>query len=243
MTKIGIRANEALNDIRSGLDDEALMDKYGLSVKGLYLLFRKLVSAGVLDPSEVMGRGSFVMTIDVTIFECRSCRRILFDGFETCPACGGELVRRERHDKPKGNLKRKRRKLTKKEANEFIQDLEAGVSDEVMKIKYDLDDHKFLITKAVAIDHLDGIKRRAARAKAKADPEKIYKDIKMGMDDSSLMIKYNLSARELQDALREIIRTGLATTLELSKRLSITKSQVSEAFIHSAKIGGEFDPD
>ncbi len=243
MTKIGIKANEALNDIRSGLDDEALMDKYGLSVKGLYLLFRKLVSAGVLDPSEVMGRGSFVKTVDVTLFECRSCMRILFDGFEGCPVCGGKLVRLQGREKRKGNRKTRKRKLTKDQAHEFVQDLEAGVGDEVLRIKYDLEGHAFLITKAVARDHLDGRKRRASRSAAKADPKEVYYDIKMGMDDSSLMTKYNLSARQLQDALREIIRSGLATTLELSERLSITKSQITEAFVQTAKATKELDTD
>lgn len=54
--KVRISAEEAVKDIRDGLTDEELMTKYGLSAKGLSSLFRKLVSAGEIDKSEVEAR-------------------------------------------------------------------------------------------------------------------------------------------------------------------------------------------
>ena len=41
-----IDAKDALESIRSGMDDHALMQKYEVSAKGLQSLFRKLVNAG-----------------------------------------------------------------------------------------------------------------------------------------------------------------------------------------------------
>ena len=46
LLKPKIDAKQALDDIRSGLDDYALMDKYNLSAKGLQSLFNKLVRRG-----------------------------------------------------------------------------------------------------------------------------------------------------------------------------------------------------
>lgn len=48
MTKQRIDARQALRDIRSGMDDMALMRKYNLSAKGLQSLFRKLGDAGII---------------------------------------------------------------------------------------------------------------------------------------------------------------------------------------------------
>jgi len=42
-----VRARDILADIKSGMDDPALMEKYKLSVKGLEKLFRELVGAGL----------------------------------------------------------------------------------------------------------------------------------------------------------------------------------------------------
>ncbi|MBI5569621.1 MAG: hypothetical protein HY914_06710 [Desulfomonile tiedjei] len=51
MAKPKIDAKSVLDDIRSGLDDAALMQKYNLSAKGLQSLFGKLVKAGLLHES------------------------------------------------------------------------------------------------------------------------------------------------------------------------------------------------
>jgi len=48
-----IRAADAVLSVRSGVTDEALMEKYRISAKGLESLFRKLVKGGHLDQSEL----------------------------------------------------------------------------------------------------------------------------------------------------------------------------------------------
>ena len=58
MAKQKIGAREALEDIRSGMTDDALMKKYRLTDKGLESLFQKLVQAGLLEESFLLKRGA-----------------------------------------------------------------------------------------------------------------------------------------------------------------------------------------
>ncbi len=55
---IKISAREAVDCLRSGMDDASLMKKFNLSAKALYSLFDQLVGAGLLVQSEVESRGS-----------------------------------------------------------------------------------------------------------------------------------------------------------------------------------------
>jgi hypothetical protein len=57
MKKPIIDARQALRDIQSGMDDSALMRKYNLSTKGLRMLFKQLVAAGLIreiNPRELI---------------------------------------------------------------------------------------------------------------------------------------------------------------------------------------------
>ena len=59
-----INAKAVLRDIRNGLDDLTLMDKYKLTDRGLHSLFRKLVDAGLLTQQEINDRfPTFVLSI------------------------------------------------------------------------------------------------------------------------------------------------------------------------------------
>jgi hypothetical protein len=51
-----VNAEEAVRGIRSGMSDEALMEKYEISQKGLQSLFRKLVAAGAIEQSVLDSR-------------------------------------------------------------------------------------------------------------------------------------------------------------------------------------------
>lgn len=55
-----VNAEDAVRNIRSGMSDEALMEKYELSQKGLQSLYRKLVAAGAIDQSALDRRRSFL---------------------------------------------------------------------------------------------------------------------------------------------------------------------------------------
>jgi uncharacterized Zn finger protein (UPF0148 family)/uncharacterized protein (DUF433 family) len=56
MGKPVIKAQEIVKDIRAGMDDSALMRKYGLSAKGLQWSFEKLVKAGIFTQQDLEKR-------------------------------------------------------------------------------------------------------------------------------------------------------------------------------------------
>ena len=58
VVKREVKAKEAIRDIRSGMDDIALMEKYKLNDKGLRSLFRRLLAAGLVTADEIDGRDS-----------------------------------------------------------------------------------------------------------------------------------------------------------------------------------------
>jgi hypothetical protein len=230
MDKTKISAKQVLRDIRAGLDDEALMQKHEISVKGLYRVFTMLVLRGILDAEELEARRSLATTIEVITFKCRSCGLIVVDRCDTCPRCCGELKRLE------GELSLRDRWLTEKtlfskdEACQFALEFAADVKGESIKRIYDLDGRPDPIRETVAKQYHAAKKSAAPKPSIKISASEALKDIKLGLDDQTLMRKYDLTARQLQRLFRKIIRAGYATTLELSNRLCITRSQVTQAF-------------
>jgi hypothetical protein len=55
-TKPKIKAGDAVRDIRSGMTDSQLMEKYGLSAKGLQSLMGKLLEVKAVTPAEINHR-------------------------------------------------------------------------------------------------------------------------------------------------------------------------------------------
>ena len=89
MEKRKITAREVLRDIRSGLSDQDLMEKYTLSAQGLQSVFHKLVSAGVISQPELDDRVPISeRTVDLGLFICPACGNIQGKEFATCPRCG-----------------------------------------------------------------------------------------------------------------------------------------------------------
>ncbi|MDQ7782663.1 MAG: PilZ domain-containing protein [Desulfomonilaceae bacterium] len=53
LPKRKISASDFVDDVRGGMSQVAVMEKYGLSSRGLVSAYRKLVDAGILQPAEV----------------------------------------------------------------------------------------------------------------------------------------------------------------------------------------------
>lgn len=63
-----IKAKEALQDIRHGMNDLELMEKYRITDKGIRSLFKKLVAVGLLNPDEIDRRdATFVSTVTLDL--------------------------------------------------------------------------------------------------------------------------------------------------------------------------------
>lgn len=126
-------------------------------------------------------------------------------------------------------------------ARGFVADVLTGLKDEVLQSKYGLSGTQFYLYKATALDIIAKKRATKSRKRIKIKAEQFLDDIRSGIDDEALMIKYNLLPRHLQSAFRKIIEAGLITALELSNRLQITKSQVREAFVEMGKAIRELD--
>jgi hypothetical protein len=110
-----ISAKEAVADIRSGVSDADLMDKYSLSNAGLQSLFDKLVSAGYIDLSEILERTpSFLGTVDVA------------ESFAPTEELKAEDVRQPFRS----------RSATRVNAQEAARDIRAGMDDFALMRKY-----------------------------------------------------------------------------------------------------------
>jgi hypothetical protein len=89
MDKRKITAREVLRDIRFGLSDQDLMEKYTLSAQGLQSVFHKLVNAGAITQPELDDRVPISeRTVDLGLFICPACGNIQGTEFTTCPRCG-----------------------------------------------------------------------------------------------------------------------------------------------------------
>jgi hypothetical protein len=89
MEKRKITAREILRDVRSGLSDQDLMEKYTLSAQGLQSVFHKLVTAGVITQAELDDRVPITeRTVDLGLYICPACGNIQGKEFVICPRCG-----------------------------------------------------------------------------------------------------------------------------------------------------------
>jgi hypothetical protein len=126
-------------------------------------------------------------------------------------------------------------------ASQFVADVRSRMSDGALQEKYGLKTDKFYLYKATALDIIAKEDSRKSKPALRISAKQLLADIRSGMDDEALMLRYRLVPRQLQSAFRQIIIAGLATPLELSHRLSITKSQVREAFVEMGKAIKELD--
>jgi hypothetical protein len=126
-------------------------------------------------------------------------------------------------------------------AAHFVNDVRSGMADDNLQAKYRLFGKKFVLCKAAALDLIAKDRIQESPKKRQIKAQDILKDIRSGMGDDALMAKYLMTHRQLQFALRQLIKLGLATSLELANRLSITTSQVTQAFVEMGKAIKELD--
>jgi hypothetical protein len=126
-------------------------------------------------------------------------------------------------------------------AQQFVDDISAGLTDTVIQEKHGIYGPKYYVYKAAAKDFIRRQKRSEATVKRKINGRQFLNDIRDNMDEGSLMVKYRLTPRQLQALFRQLISGGYATAQELSGRLKITKSQVTEALAEVGKAIRELD--
>ncbi|HMK35092.1 MAG TPA: hypothetical protein VK463_08500 [Desulfomonilaceae bacterium] len=71
--------------------------------------------------------------------------------------------------------------------------------------------------------------------------KEIAADVHVGMGDSLLMEKYDLSAKQLEGVLRKLVETDLITHMQLYERTSLSDSHITKAFVESEQAIKGFD--
>jgi hypothetical protein len=97
-SKRTINAKEAVADIQSGMTSSELMQKYGVSAKGLDALLRKLVAAGLLHENELDRRNDGPVTTMHVAWKCPACGAAQTREYAECPQCGvivAKLLRKQ----------------------------------------------------------------------------------------------------------------------------------------------------
>lgn len=135
MNKRRITAREILSDVRKGLSDPALMEKYKLSAQGLQSVFQKLLKAGIISQAEMDSRSPLSeRTVDIGLYICSACGNIQGKEFTTCPRCGFEPPRGAKPSgeeiKKKSSRKRVIRLVSKPEAEPIDSVPEATPADQ-----------------------------------------------------------------------------------------------------------------
>lgn len=119
-------------------------------------------------------------------------------------------------------------KLEGKLADEFLLDVRDGIDDDTLREKYGVSPLELVLLKGAAREILERRRLESSRTRMVSARE-FLREIRSGADEETLKSKFNLTSRQFQALLRELISAGFATPLELSNRLSVTQSQVEEA--------------
>ncbi len=70
MARIRLDAKDVLTDLRQGMGDSEIMEKYNLSARGVQSLFGKLVESGLIDKAELENRAASPnRTVDIRSFQ------------------------------------------------------------------------------------------------------------------------------------------------------------------------------
>ncbi len=88
MEKRHISGQEVVHDIKSGMDDLALMDKYKLSPRELDLLMKKLVEKERISEADLSELQLLWAQKKGTEWHCPACHMPQAHQFDECPQCG-----------------------------------------------------------------------------------------------------------------------------------------------------------
>lgn len=117
---------------------------------------------------------------------------------------------------------------TSERVHAFIEDVNAGVSDSVLQQRYGVSGKRLLHYKGAAWRIIAGLEATQAKPVRRIDARPFLADIQSGIGENALMVKYNVSQRQLQKLYGKAISVGLVTPGELSQWLAVHSPRVSQ---------------
>lgn len=201
--RVNVNATEAVKLIRLGLSDTALMERFGISARGLRSLFNKLVSSGHLSRADLAQRVSL------------TSETVAMDG----PPQGPNI------DYPQFTRK------TRIEAREALASIRSGLDDADLMKKFGLSARGLqslfaklvksgLISRyeiefrssgsdgTVVVDREEMIGSPKDYETSELELANVLRSVKLRLDRRSIIDKHNLSSHELQNILSALIARG-----------------------------------
>ncbi len=204
-----INPKEVLADMRAGMPDSALMEKYQLSAAGLESLVKKLGILGAVNHPESL---QIIRDVKAGMSDLQ-----LMDKYRLSPeglrsffeAIEGAVLRsRSTNGRHGGGGK-------VISGKEIVEDICSGMTRWKLMEKYKL---SYAELRQVVKIVLQQRERIAAR---------IAEDVRSGMTDSQLMEKYQLSQTGLETALRQLLKEGLLVSAEIAGRPGLFQRALS----------------
>ncbi len=214
MRTVIIKAIEAVQSIRAGMDDVSLMEKFNITPKGLHALFTQLVAAGLLQRSELEDRmslsyGTVVIDPNRIKWPEKRTRKLLINAEEAlnCIRSGMSetALMRKYHLSTKG-LQSLFNKLLRKEL----------ISQTELDGRISSGQTAFLLDEQAVYDLVVDSPAPGLAAEDTLDL------IKTGTTRGFLREKYNISDTQIEGFLDELVSKKLITQAELDRGLPIS---------------------
>ncbi len=77
--------------------------------------------------------------------------------------------------------------------------------------------------------------------KKKINAKDLVIDIRAGLDDDDLMLKFNLTPQELERVFGKLVEADFITVVELHERAKLSDTQVTKAFVEAQRAIDELD--
>jgi uncharacterized protein (DUF433 family) len=202
-----VNARDATADIRSGLTDGDLMEKYRLTSRGLQDLFEQLAAAKLITREELDQRmASMASTVDLRgVIEGLHWDEMIreldepADASVSCPSCGSSYDTQEDRCPSCGYRASEVREEPPSEIAATLQKPDPGRPSESTAQE----------ARPVQARSLNSIDLRA-----------IVQDVRAGLTDGELMQKHGLSYLELEEIFNRLLDADLVTRGELYGRSS-----------------------
>ncbi len=221
MRTVTIKAIEAVQGIRSGMDDVSLMEKFNITPKGLHDLFKQLVAAGLLQRSELEERmtlsyGTVVIDPNRATWPEKQSKKLLINAKEALNCI--------RSGMSEAALMRQYRLSAK-----GLQSLFSKLLREKLISQSELESRASGGQGSFLLDDRPGESLVIDSFTPRVVAEDILDLIKAGTTRDFLKEKYKISDAQIEGFLDELVYKKLITQTELNHRLPIS---VREFHIH-----------
>ena len=213
-----VEAAEALQCIRAGMDDDAIMAKFDITPRGLRSLIQKLVSSGALSQAEVDERATAASN------QREQTTGPLDSPVATLVQMGVD------QDTILTDIKSGLDDIALMEKFALSGEALQAVFEELLTQGYlapsDLEERTFVTYPSVVLKVKPAKPVETLIKKPIIDAADAMHRIKEGMDDAALMKRYEISAKGLQSLISKLVSAGAITHSDLDNRSAKAHSTV-----------------